>query len=111
MGVYLGLVEDDEGVVESGESYDRAPYDRAPGRVRWTTDQTRGMPARNGDGGSGGCGDRGSRSRVAREDQGSGYSADYEEFQSYRITTSASLAPTTRHARLGNISGRAPRLS
>ena len=30
MGVYLGLVEDDEGVVESGESYDRAPYDRAP---------------------------------------------------------------------------------
>jgi cell division inhibitor SepF len=109
MGVYLGLVEDDEGVVESGESYDRAPYDRAP-RSRPVdygpdTRYARG----NGDGGSGGA----ATAVVAREwpgeDQGGGYPADYEEFQSYRITT---LHPRTyNEARLGNTSGRAPRLS
>ena len=29
MGVYLGLVEDDEGAVADGESYGRPQYERA----------------------------------------------------------------------------------
>jgi hypothetical protein len=91
MGVYLGLVEDDEGVVESGESYDRAPYDRAP-RSRPVDYGPNTRYARgNGDGGSGGAPTTRSSSLIG--------------------SPPCIPARTTRHARLGNISGRAPRLS
>jgi cell division inhibitor SepF len=85
MGVYLGLVEDDEGVVDNGESYDRPPYERAPrSRPADYGPDTRYARA-NGDGG-------GPATAVAArewpgDDQGNGYPADYEEYQAYRITT------------------------
>jgi cell division inhibitor SepF len=84
MGVYLGLVEDDDGVADGGESYERPVYERAP-RARSAdygpdTRYARG----NGDGGT-------ATAVVPREwpgeDQGSGYSGDYEEYPPYRITT------------------------
>ena len=87
MGVYLGLVEDDENVVKGAEGYDRAPYDRAP-RPRpaeYGPDTRFARP--NGDGGSGGAATAVVAREWAGEDQGSGYGAEYEEFQSYRITT------------------------
>ena len=87
MGVYLGLVEDDEGVVDDGESYDRAPYDRTP-RPRPVdygpdTRYVRG----NGDGSPSGTATAVVAREWSGEDQGNGYAGDYEEYPPYRITT------------------------
>jgi cell division inhibitor SepF len=83
MGVYLGLVEDEDGVADSGESYERAAYERAPrGRSAEYGPDTRYARA-NGDGG-------GTATAVATRDWQAEEQADeYAEYDypSYRITT------------------------
>jgi cell division inhibitor SepF len=84
MGVYLGLVEDEEGV-DGADNYERSAYDRAPrSRPADYGPDTRYARA-NGDGG----GAAAATAVVAREwpaeDRPDEY-ADYD-YQSYRITT------------------------
>lgn len=83
MGVYLGLVEDEDGVVESGESYERAAYERAPRTRSGEYGPDTRYARASGDGG-------GTATAVATrdwqaEEQADEYS-DYD-YPSYRITT------------------------